>query len=914
MKKHSIKIVEFYLKNYAPFYESMGLREFHFNKRDSPYNLTLIIGCNGSGKSYLITELSPQVLEHITGRISNRFIPGIEGEKRVHFIVNKKTEYVSTILFDKNRKSSCFLKRIDLETGKEEELNPNGNVSSYQELCQIHLYYNKTFKNVGYISNNVKNVVTMPFIERQQLFSTWLPDTSQFLSAAKTVQKRINVTKKEIENLVKDITKISISSYKENLNNLRGSLNVIEKDLIFYRDHISKISFLLGSFAKYEKGLLKEHIETFKNKAKGYNESFKKNMELFSKYKPYLETGGEKKLLMDIGSLKEKKAKSEGELNGINDKISMVKNAIGRLRSSEIECGKDKGDIVSIDGAISNITSTVKELDISIKEMLENNYELKEVIYSDELKDALKQVITLFLSIFQMSSGIIQSCDGFTLKDIYMENSSLFSNYKDTLDSLNKQNKILSESIISLRKSEEEISQLQVDESFLAFIPSHCNENTCSLVKELKRHTGQYNYTIKNEIEEKEKSLNQNKEKIMKLTIKLNSIENIFKELARINQIIIDNKEKIVLLPETLFKKINNPVIHEFIGSINIIISDLQKLDEYISLLEKKKASLESVRNLTNIYKLLKQNDSLNNELSSYLNEEKDLSLKREEIAKEIFSINDSLKKLSELGDSVASIIQEKKEIDRQYNNLLEDRENLLKENKNLYHKRVLQGALSSFKNKESDLVRNGEMIKTEIEKCSSMITNRAVLENRKEAFEEKLRIYELLYEVWNPRTGYPSLLIKDFLEEVTFVTNMSLDNIWGGLLRIKDFCIEESEFRIPVIRGNTVLEDITECSTAEKNTLALAISLAIIQVSISYNVIRIDEADGGFDETRRESFLEMITEQLSVSGCDDSYLITHNQHFENVPCNVILLKDYEKLVPESLLENKYILYKYPSS
>jgi ABC-type Mn2+/Zn2+ transport system ATPase subunit len=105
MKKHSIKIVEFYLKNYAPFYESMGLREFHFDKRNSPYNVTLIIGFNGSGKSYLITELTPQILEHISGRISNRFIKGEEGEKRVHFIVNESTEYICTILFDKNHKA-----------------------------------------------------------------------------------------------------------------------------------------------------------------------------------------------------------------------------------------------------------------------------------------------------------------------------------------------------------------------------------------------------------------------------------------------------------------------------------------------------------------------------------------------------------------------------------------------------------------------------------------------------------------------------------------------------------------------------------------------------------------------------------------------------------------------------------------
>jgi predicted ATP-binding protein involved in virulence len=130
MNKPKIKMVEFYLKNFAPFYESMGLREFHIDKRNSPYNLTLIVGSNGSGKSFLITEISPQTIEHIVGRIANRFIEGEDGEKRIHFIVNDTYEYICTILYDKTHKTTCFLKRIELSTGKKEELNPNGNVTS----------------------------------------------------------------------------------------------------------------------------------------------------------------------------------------------------------------------------------------------------------------------------------------------------------------------------------------------------------------------------------------------------------------------------------------------------------------------------------------------------------------------------------------------------------------------------------------------------------------------------------------------------------------------------------------------------------------------------------------------------------------------------------------------------------------
>jgi hypothetical protein len=917
MKKHKIKIVEFYLKNYAPFYESMGLQEFHFDKRDAPYDLTLIIAQNGIGKSFLITELSPELLEHISGRIANRFIPGMEGEKRVHYIVDDETEYVCAIYYNKDHKASCYFKRINLASGEEEELNPNGNVSSYLELCQHYLSYNKTYKNVGYITSNVRNVVTMPFAERQQLFSTWIPDTSQFLSASRIVQKKVNSTKKEVENLVADITKISISSYKENLANFKSNLATIEKDLLFYRDHISKINLLLGStFSRFEKELLKEHIVLFKKKCAEHEGLIQKNKELFTKYGRYLNNEGEKQLAQDISQLKERKAFLESALNGVNDKLSMVQNALSRIRStqdSQEDGTNTEQNIVSTDTAINNLKESVVAVEKNIQETLEANPEFTEIFYSDELKGAIKQIMTMLLSVYQIASTIIQTCDGFSVKDLFLPESSVMADYNATIEALTGQNKTLEESIKSLSENEEKMNKLQVDDSFLAFIPEGCNETTCSLVCELKSHLGTRTLDVKEEITRKGELLKQNRDQLTSLTLKINSVETIIRSVTQINNILFDHKQEIILLPKYIYEQINNPQIADFIYGVNSIIHDLQEVDEYVSLLEKRKSSIESIHNLKNIYDLLKATDSMNSETAVHLEEEKRLYQEREEVNTELGSVTEDLLKLTNLNESITGILEEKSRIESNRTILESEREKLFQENSGFYHKRILQSVLSSFKNKETDLVKNESLMKGEIEKCTAMITNRAVLEERKEAFEEKLKLYELLYAVWNPRTGYPSMLIKEFLDEVTFVTNTSLDNIWGGLIRIQDFVLTENEFRIPIVRGNTILEDITECSNAEKNTLALAISLAIIQVSTSYNVIRIDEADDGFDDLRRQTFLDMITRQLMEAGCTDSYLITHNQFFENIPCNVILLKGYDQLITQSSLENKHILYKYPS-
>jgi DNA-binding FrmR family transcriptional regulator len=310
---------------------------------------------------------------------------------------------------------------------------------------------------------------------------------------------------------------------------------------------------------------------------------------------------------------------------------------------------------------------------------------------------------------------------------------------------------------------------------------------------------------------------------------------------------------------------------------------------------------------------MLRYSNKTNEELTLYIEEEKALNSKRSEVSGQLTAIEKRVQELTHLDETITGIQAKKDELQLLQNTLLEERDTLLKENEYLYYKKILEYGMRVCKNKERDLLTNQMRVRTEIEKCTTALTSRSLLENRKEALEYALRQYELFYMVWNPRTGYPSMLIKEFLDEVAFITNTALDTIWGGLIRIESFIIDENEFRIPIIRGNSILADISECSTAEKSTLSLAISLSIIQASTSYNIVRIDEADGSFDDIRRQSFLTILNEHLYSTGCDDCYVITHNQFFESIPCNVILLKGYIDLVSPSALENKYILYQYPA-
>ena len=61
MKNKGIRVSKLLLKNYAPFYESMGIKIFEFDRSKSHNQLVLILGANGAGKSFVLTELSPSM-------------------------------------------------------------------------------------------------------------------------------------------------------------------------------------------------------------------------------------------------------------------------------------------------------------------------------------------------------------------------------------------------------------------------------------------------------------------------------------------------------------------------------------------------------------------------------------------------------------------------------------------------------------------------------------------------------------------------------------------------------------------------------------------------------------------------------------------------------------------------------------
>jgi DNA repair exonuclease SbcCD ATPase subunit len=177
---------------------------------------------------------------------------------------------------------------------------------------------------------------------------------------------------------------------------------------------------------------------------------------------------------------------------------------------------------------------------------------------------------------------------------------------------------------------------------------------------------------------------------------------------------------------------------------------------------------------------------------------------------------------------------------------------------------------------------------------------------------QEEFNKVNILNKIWSPKVGYPSLKIDSFLSNLTVKTNDDLTNMWGANnLKIKDFKINASDFNIVVMKDGVEIKDASLCSESETQTINTAISFSIVESNIDnngYDILRLDELDMSLDQERRLGFMDMIQHRIEEMGVDSCFIISHNNKFDDIPADVILMSDYK--LEEEQAKNKNIIFR----
>ena len=318
--KHSVVVKKIILTNFAPLVATTGLETIEIDRTGSDNNIILILGENGSGKSFLINEITPFPLEQVNFRNSSRIVPEKDGYKELQLIVDDIYLYTCKIFYTE-KKTTCFLQKQNLLTGEEPiELNPSGLVTSYYEALEIEFGLNKYYTNIGYISKTVVNFIEMKPAERNSYISTWLPNIEEYLEGYKNATKKANRIKKEIESIDREIAKISSVDYEIELKNLNYKKDFLNKEIDTLKNNISKSEF----FLKVNNGFLNKDL--LLSMIKKLNDTKKIIDEKYNFVKEFDSVSAKnvdseiKKLETEYLVNKEKLTNIENQINFINNK------------------------------------------------------------------------------------------------------------------------------------------------------------------------------------------------------------------------------------------------------------------------------------------------------------------------------------------------------------------------------------------------------------------------------------------------------------------------------------------------------------------------------------------------------------------------------------------------------------------
>jgi DNA repair exonuclease SbcCD ATPase subunit len=904
-----VRITRLRLKNFAVIKTTMGVDEIEIDRSKSNNVLTILMGQNGSGKSFLCSQLTPSVFEHTKGRTSLNIIPDKTGEKDLDIVLDYKYLYKIHIIYDKHKTSAFITKENIITKENLGELNPNGNIKSYYEVVEKELGWTQSYINVGYLSNAITSIVMMKATERNEYISIWMPLLSQYLDGYKLAMKQYNSIKKQIDLLNNDINKLSGITYESEINNLNSSIETIEKEYNEIIYHITKSETYSNLFPDINEQDMKERIRLFKDKVNELDNIRNNLNNEINELKSYIGTNGKDKIKNDINELSTSSLLLEKELTNIDNNLSDLNNS---FKNNNIDTSKDlsifENEINTLKSLLSDITDEIIKLKSIKDNQLKDNSVLSDLL---DISDKKYQEIVNFIDIIKSSFNIISS----HISLAYLDNETIFNNryneilsfkekYSDMKDNLDKEISLISNKIYALQNS-------TLTKDLLDLKPSICNIK-CGIIDEILKYINP-----DNEI----KILKDKIDSLVKEKISLNKMlednDSDIRDMTYANRLIVD-------MNDLLFKK--NEIIgtfpefikNFFLNDIYYILKNIEDFSskssiwsEFIALNEKIKEDEILLERKNEIYKSITLENEFYKKHKESLEELMKLQDKRSSIInsyKETQSKKDKLIELSSLIDNYKEKVNKYNEM---ADSLLNKKILLKKEVKRSYLKYCLIRNINIFTARKIEKKLSLDNLLEEKNNLQSKYNTLNILtDNRDKYIKKNEKLYAIL-NIWSPKVGYPAWEMENFLDTLTEQTNKDLSQMWGSSLSIEEFIIGANEFSICINRNGTILKDVSECSEGEKATLSLAISFAIIEINLryrKYNVIRLDETDATLDTERRQSFLNTILNRVNSLDCNDLWIITHNNFVNDVEADIILLKGAD--LTDINLTNKNVIYK----
>lgn len=842
-----MKITYLKLENVAGIYVGLNKTVLEINFDKSINSIVAIIGNNGNGKSVLLSSLSPfSGVTSVDERSSLSYIiPGKNGYKEIHYRDNFD-EYVIKHYY-KASKDTHTIKSYFMKNG--EELNENGNVTSFNSLVEIHLGLTQEMMRLIRIGTNVNSFITLSPARRKEYIGKLIEEIDLYLKIHKDVNDELRVVRTLINSNNSNLYNCHISDVmveEEKLHNLAQEIKAQEKERDNLIRRISRIQALMTDNNVEELRRKRQEAEAslidFQNTERIIHENSLENVTIHQ-------------LLKIRADLSDKKVDVQSRINSYRMAIDSASKAIERLEVS-IKKVTSNNDLQSLLDRIQSLKGAIQSTPKMITEFMPSN------ITSDDVSQ-----IIMKLSSFNQISKMIQTF-GSKPVDVYL---GLKRKGKSVDAFLKEQRKKI---INGMTNSDLNIlfDRLFQDDGIIT--PNCSSEYAECPYYRLSE--------VINEMKDSLEEENLDSETLRYIQVISNNIDNILNELDHMMNLSIPDNLKDDLREKRLYQRLEE----------KLPFFDISPFQEYLSILKDFELYTENVEKLKQYeYQLsiYRQSgiDHQMKEIQRYRDDIKSLGENIDILTREIQLINQQLEKCERHIGLVTKYNDDKKyhkiveSTLESTNKILEPLESASQE------KQELDFQLRRVTEEINRLRNSHKMLESKIEEY-----NRLVKEG--EELSRKYKDLSMILESVSTKKGIPVIYMKQYLGKIQQLANRLLQLIYDDALQIGKFKVTQDTFEVPYIKNGTKISDVKYASQSEIALITMALSFALAnRATGKYNILLLDEIDAGLDEVNRSAFLKMLNMQMRALQAEQVFIISHNlTQMVNVPMDCIKLSD----------------------
>lgn len=835
------------LENFANIKTGMDTYklELDFSERKSP--ICIFVGPNGCGKTSILSLLNPFAT---IGNLDVRdgqdlIIEGKPGYKEIE-IINNDCTYLIKHYYSVN-KTSHSVKSYIQKNGV--ELNGNGNVTSFKELVKEELDIEMDYLKLIRLGKNVSSLLDASSTERKAFMGKIMDIVDVYLKYHKKITSDVRELKVLMSHTIDKINSLRIDKL-EDAEKEEKKLNTIIQETNERLDELKHEKIILTEFLNSYGGL-KEYQSQFKEISRKYN----KMKSVLEKHKT--DYKGLEQYQERIVELESEIKSTETDITKtsavINTNIDFLNTVMSEKEDLDISMEKYNNR----DDELSSLRSQINDLRVECnlrKEFWKDvnlPYTKEEVeklmLYLRDTQDKLFKIYEYGKPVLEKSVELLSSN-----KDIiaYTNNGILECMKNDDVVTYLK--KILGDAMVSANSSG---------------IKSECEKSKCSgcigyyLCQTISEMTKSKKVSSDHDIEFYQYVLNASQ-----------TIKSVFESTKEYRDIIEKLPEKIkkVFLSNNLYKKISK-------GEQIYSLEDLSDLHSYVTEYESHKEKLKLLSELE-----IEEKEIINDpDFNALYNRRKDLEEIIDTYKKEIKDRKEKVKNLEEVLESLKTELEETRDI---VTSILEfnDVEKEYLESSETEHKLASStDRLSNVISYINDSLKSLNDYQKQKENLKYRIIQYKSLEKELKKYRSVYDDLDVMRRALSSKEGIPLIFIKMYLANTKEIANELLGIVFDGNIEIDDFEISADDFLIPYIKNGKKIKDVKCASQGEMSFFQLAISFALCYQSISkYNIILLDEIDGGLDPENREKFIEILEHQIEMINAEQIFLITHNEMF----------------------------------